>query len=297
MTNSDLELVSGCGLGHAGLPTTHVVPRSLLDLPAFPPVALEALGMLASDNASFGTLADVLGNDPVMMCDVLHHANAAVFGQMTPVKSLRHAILVLGLNRLRAHILATALRGALRPPLVASPQFRRWWRHSIAVASLSEALAGGAHSPPDEAYAAGLMHDIGRLAVMVNISAAYYAAFDGSVVNASINVLELERMHFGIDHCEAGGMLLTEWRFPGDLVSAVAHHHDEQTFSADTAGVLRLACALSSRAGFRGVRWRPRTDYAGVKRRLPAWATSVLDESWPNLRGSIRSRLNYRSMI
>ena len=106
-----------------------------------------------------------------------------------------------------------------------APLLRRCWSHSLACGMFSQELATACFMKADEAYTAGLLHDIGRLGLL----AAYpveYANVLNVAVEYSFDVLHCERELFDIDHSEAGAWLAEQWKLPPELSVIAAHHHE-----------------------------------------------------------------------
>jgi putative nucleotidyltransferase with HDIG domain len=99
------------------------------------------------------------------------------------------------------------------------------WRHSLAAATIAHWLAVALRYPePEEAYVAGLIHDIGKLVLDQHVEAAYDEVVE-TVREQGLEVWQAEEETFGIDHANVGGMIAREWQFPEMLVSAVQYHH------------------------------------------------------------------------
>jgi putative nucleotidyltransferase with HDIG domain len=133
------------------------------------------------------------------------------------------------------------------------PVLRRCWTHSLACALLSQELANACFLKGDEAYTAGLLHDIGRLGLL----AAYpveYANVLSVAVDYSFDVLHCERELFDIDHCEAGAWLAEQWKLPGELGAIAAHHHDQPSIGPgrqpDLTTIIQLGCQLADALDF-----------------------------------------------
>jgi HD-like signal output (HDOD) protein len=120
-------------------------------------------------------------------------------------------------------------------------------------------LATGAKFP--QAYAAGLVHDIGRLALAVRTTATAAQPLAEAHCRAGAQPggeMQWERDFYGADHCQLGGRLLAEWRLPEELVQVAARHHqDGWKWAKDLLSHVRLACAVASHLGFAAA---PRRD-------------------------------------
>jgi putative nucleotidyltransferase with HDIG domain len=127
---------------------------------------------------------------------------------------------------------------------------RRCWRHSLSCALLSEDLAAACGIPSDQAYTSGLLHDIGRLALLVKYPGPY-ADLLSVVIENHFGLLSSERELFDIDHCQAGAWLAEQWNFPDELKRVVAKHHDPPRNGAlDLLKLIHLSCRLADSLGF-----------------------------------------------
>ena len=125
---------------------------------------------------------------------------------------------------------------------------RRIWSHSIATAVAAEAI-GGLYGSPD-VYTAGLMHDLGRLALVRGVGSAYEENLSRAFSDVA-EANELERSHFGVTHCECGEMVARRWGFPGNLIACMAHHHSTPNpKSIDQLYLIQTACLLANSFGF-----------------------------------------------
>ncbi len=276
------------------VPTTSAaVPESLQKLSPFPLVAIRAMDLLNDEKAETTALVQVISSDPVFVADLLYCANSALFGIRSESKTLRHAIVVLGRERLMGVILTTALRAFLKGP-PKSAQYHAWWRHSLATALLSDGLTVAGSLQHPGAYAAGLLHDIGRLALLTGVKESRYREY---LCAAEIDELAseslpgLERRFFGTDHCEIGERLLKEWKFSGDLGLAAKHHHDPgQRRGMRGSGVVGIACRLAAWLGFEAIK-RPRQQ---TEAELLACLPTGLRAGYLDCPDSIRSALAER---
>jgi len=126
---------------------------------------------------------------------------------------------------------------------------QRCWHHSVAGALISEQLAELLGEPSDRAYTAGLLHDIGRLALL----AAYPDRWQGMLEVArrqGIEELAAERELFDIDHCAAGRWLAREWALPDELVDAIANHHGDLICDSSLTSIVTAANVLADLLGY-----------------------------------------------
>lgn len=228
-------------------------PRALRDLPPFPAVATKVLQLLAKEDTPIRRIVDLIRADPGFSAGILRVANSALFGVTSRIETVRHAVVVVGLDRVKALTLTVALSCYLQAAL-RFPVLRRCWRHSLACALLSEELAPACGCPSETAFTAGLLHDAGRLGLLVAHPAEYSNVLAVAEDTPS-NILGVEEALFEIHHCQAGRWLMTQWQFPPEFHEIAARHHEEPAPGQFNLLLLvQLACRLADTLGFEVVR-------------------------------------------
>lgn len=198
-------------------------PWALKDLPPFRPVALKLVRLTANSNVPIAEVQQVLRTDLAFSAEVLRFANSALIGSRTEVKSVSHAVEFLGLEQLKALSMTIALREFLSTAKTDS-LMQQCWKYNLAAASICEWLARFLWLDREACYTAGLVHDIGRLALLRGFPFEYECAVE-AIPDRKFDLLQAEKDVFDIDHCEAGRWLLDQWGFPDDLKDVVSLHH------------------------------------------------------------------------
>lgn len=197
----------------------------LRHLPVFPAVALELIELTDQGACDASGIARLLRRDPALSAEVLRQANSAQFARRRDVSELGEAVTLLGTDQTCRIAMSAACRGLVAPAL-GRPELRRCWEHCIAAAILAAALAPLFEQRPGHAYSAGLLHDIGCLALVAVYPDRYVEALR-LAHEAALPWLESERQVFGVDHCRVGGWVAEEWGLPDDLRQVVVRHHDD----------------------------------------------------------------------
>ena len=246
------------------------LPWSHLHLPPFPNVAIRVLQLAGDENVQLHQLSDLISSDPAFASEVLTIANSALYAPRYPVTSIQHAIAVLGANHLQGLCVTVGVRAYLGGAL-SRPSMRAVWRHNLACGLIAEQLASSGFMDKDSAYTCGVIHDIGRLALAV-IRPREYAILLGMQSGPPGSILEGERDLFGLDHCEAGRRLITEWKLPVDLEAIVCEHHlsRQKGSSWDMADLINVSCRLADAAGFAAFPRCEATPYPELLDELPA---------------------------
>jgi putative nucleotidyltransferase with HDIG domain len=223
--------------------------RRVGELPPMPQVAQRALDLIRDPKSDMADVAKILAMDEAMTSLILRWANSAYYGLKYPVSTVHQAVTYLGYRTLHSLILAASVASFLERPAPGYALERgELWRHSIAVAAGARLIAADfGQKISEEAYHAGLLCDIGKLAleILLRNTNTDQPDWQGQSFN------ELEIAHFGIDHAALGAELARRWRLPGSLVDAIANHHhpSQANEGAILAGAVHLADAVAMSLG------------------------------------------------
>ena len=211
-------------------------------VPPFPQAAVHILKLLEDPSANIRHVAQAASLDPAAAGTVMQLANSALFGMRIPAATLAAAIARLGFVTAHRVLMAVALRPVLR-----LPRLEQLWPHSLEVADLSEQLAlRSKQADPGEAYLAGLLHDIGRIALLA-VPLYDFARLQGLQASACPAVYA-ENLLLRTDHATLGGRIARMWRLPEETVAAIQYHHVPDETGNRLAHILYLAEYLSDSA-------------------------------------------------
>lgn len=213
-------------------------------LPALPKIVAKILDMLGDEEANAETLSKHIVSDPAVVARLLGAANAGAMGASGRVESVRQAIMLLGVGRVRDITLATAIidRFNANPPFDA----RRLWLHSVGVAICAQEAARTGGLDVDVAYTAGLLHDVGQL-LLFAVDPEAYARVLTLRVEGDVDIVDVERKELGVDHARVGGELARLWKLPEAVAEAIAAHHvtDDCEPENEMADAVHVAEVLS----------------------------------------------------
>jgi putative nucleotidyltransferase with HDIG domain len=244
------------------------LPLALIALPPFPAVALKALRVMSRQDSRLRELHDLIRADQAFSSEILRIVNSPLFPFPTAITNTMQAVMLLGFERVQSLAVAIGVRAYVKDSLE-FPVLRSCWRHSLASAIIAEHLSGAALLDKDAAYTAGVLHDIGRLALAVG-HRRQYAAFLKASEAQPCDVLARERELFGVDHCQAGRSLVSAWNLPQYLAEIAAHHHQPTNPEKfDLLFVIRLACSLADRIGYCVVSSLNPLTYEQLRAELP----------------------------
>ena len=221
------------------------VLKSIHSLPSLPAVVLDLLASMEQDDVDIDTLARKIALDQVLTAKALRLANSSFYGMQRQVNTVGEAISVLGLRSIRNLATTAALMGNLANGANGSFCVLAFWRHSIGTALCAQALAAHLGLNKDQAYTAGLLHDIGRLMLATRFPGDYSAVMAHRVAHKSL-VIEAEQAVLGLDHTTVGEALALHWKFPEAMQRAVARHHASGSPGVDAmAQLIYLADATA----------------------------------------------------
>src|SRR5579863_8343099 len=212
------------------------VNRVIDRLPVFPRATREVVRLVANPDVGPSEMEAVALLDPVLSGRLIQTANSAYYSPRQPIGSVFHAVSYIGTETARRVLLAAALRGNF-----SSPQAHQLWNHSLDVAQTAELVAvhGSAKINPSQAFLAGLIHDIGRLAFAI-MPIAFQERFQ-RLTDGGCPLAEVEMCLSGRSHAEVGAETLTQWKFPLEIVEAVRWHHRPERSTLPMASLLYLA--------------------------------------------------------
>ncbi|NUP99644.1 MAG: HDOD domain-containing protein [Armatimonadetes bacterium] len=218
-------------------------------LPSLPTAVVKALQLLRNENSANDQIAAAISMDQALVGQVLKLSNSPYYGVSRRVATVQQALLVLGRKAVRSLVVAAASQDFLSKPQ-AGYMLRRGelWSHSIAAgygASLIAAKIGFRQT--EEAFVAGLLHDIGKVVL------SGYLAEDVERLTDRINrpdapsFDQVEKEFLNIDHAALGGMIIEHWQLPSHLSQAIAYHHRPRDAGEhwQLATIVHLANALA----------------------------------------------------
>ena len=205
-----------------------VVFRVTQKLPGLPQTTLRALQVINKPDFQMAELTNIIRLDQALAARVLQWANSPFYGLRYKVSTLEHAIMVMGANAIQGVLLTIAVREKLTARVTGyGLKEGELWRHSIAVAGGARWLAAKQkYSQPDQAFLAGLIHDIGKL--VLDELLRYEPSWEQEwrrLSEQGTSFIELEHWLTGHDHAELGGKIAKQWNLPDMLIEAIAYHH------------------------------------------------------------------------
>lgn len=213
--------------------------KGISHIATLPEITVSIIELVEDPTSTAQELNRIISNDPALCSRILKVVNSAFYGLPRQIGSINRAISLLGLNAVKNLAIAASLAKLFKGGALGSRfDAKDLWTHSVATAATSKTLARTLRlNFADEAFLAGLIHDIGVVVELQANRDALLAAVNGLAVDAdgtpTGDLLALERQHFGCDHPLFGFALAEAWKFPKSLAHVCGHHHDPRGLPAE----------------------------------------------------------------
>mgnify|MGYP001415264479 CR=1 FL=1 len=212
-------------------PTQQPIPEALeraiasARVKPLPEALLRLLRMAEDDGRTMSELAKVVEQDPGLCARILSAANSPGLRRGAPLNSVAHCLTSLGTRLIRSIATCLALQGMFeRRQETFRTDLAPFWLHSLTVAETARELAvASAYAHAEEAYLAGLLHDIGELLLLSGLGAPYAQVLTMAGEEGSLSALEVE--HFGVDHAQVGTWMVDHWQFDFAVGDGILFHH------------------------------------------------------------------------
>lgn len=214
--------------------------KSAQRLPSPPGVALRVIELCRRDDTDSRQIGGVIDADPVLTARLLRYANSPLAGIATRVTSSEQAIRFLGFRNVQVIALGFSLASGRTAPRCPRFDLREFWATTVVRAVLARRMAEYAPvCDPVEAFTAGLLSGLGRLALAIGVPEEYDRALAAASLGAPLREAEIACM--GVDHADFGSAMLEDWRLPSSLVDAVRCQFDPSSAPDNHRG-LAHAC-------------------------------------------------------
>ncbi|MEQ1681239.1 MAG: response regulator [Nitrospira sp.] len=255
-------------------------------IPSLPALFAEIKKEVESESSSLKTIGNIMAKDMGMTARILQIVNSAYFGVRGPVSTVEQAVSFIGLDTIQALVLTSHVFSQFQVRSASAFHVDRLWTHCMETGALAREIAKAEGLAPvqiDQAYTAGLLHDVGILMLAAN-RADQFSAMLAEASAKGKAVLEVERSEFGITHAEIGAYLLGIWGLSDSIVEAVAYHHRPgdcpgENFSPLTAvhvaNVLQQECSQQATEDVLSKLDMAYLDKLKLTDRLPRWRELV----------------------
>lgn len=264
------------------------------NLPVLPQAVSSVLKLADSPNVSPRQIAQCIERDPAITGKVLRAANSAYYG-FSNVNTVGRAISCLGMNSIRSLVISVALQNMLAGRSH-SQAFNKteFWKHSLAV-GIACRILGTMKMPykADEIYSAGMMHDVGYIA-LDRFAAREMDEMVRQSKASGASLTMLMQMTLGFDHRAVGALLADKWHLPPMMRNAVLYHlePEEDGDFFETTAIVSAGDVLANQAGFDMGLPGMQTEFApGVREAL-----GMPDEQFDAIRNVVKAEVE-RAMV
>jgi len=193
------------------------------EINAMPVVTLDLMGLLNEQGTTITDLSRKVKSDEALAAFILKNCNSPLYGIKSEIKSILQALTLLGFSRIKS-ILMTYINKNLYNISGKSEIKNKLWRHSVSVASFSQAIATHIKVDTEEAYLAGLLHDIGKLIIYNAEQKIFEKVLTEIELSGSESYL-IETKFLGFNHMEIGSLIMEKWKFSNNLIESAQFHH------------------------------------------------------------------------
>ena len=198
-------------------------------IPPCPAILTKLMKEMRGDDPDFEKISQLISEDASLAAAMLQTVNSAFYGLRTKAKSIRQAIILLGLREVRRLATRVLLRDAFAN--CSSERMEQYWESSSAIAQISAYLAGHFGGfDRDEAYTFALFRDCGILAMMDSYE-DYVPVLPGEPLPSEDNVIALEDKLHNMNHARVGANLAKIWLLPEELYESILWHHEYTTLA------------------------------------------------------------------
>uniref|UniRef100_UPI003566218C HDOD domain-containing protein n=1 Tax=Desulfosarcina sp. TaxID=2027861 RepID=UPI003566218C len=215
---------------------------TLKNLPTLPHILLKLFESCSQDSVDLVEIAAIVSKDPSLSAKILKLVNSAYFGLPQKVQEINQAVVLVGTSGIKnLAICACVYESFPKPKKNGNFNLKMFWWHSLRCAFLSKSIASEKNSgQADEAFVAGLLHDIGKVVLWVNFNSAYEALLENCPADGQ-PLIEGEA-NLGATHCEVGAWLLDRWNFKPMISDAVRYHHESPARIAQALPMTQIVC-------------------------------------------------------
>jgi HD-like signal output (HDOD) protein len=213
--------------------TKHAAPFAInkdFEIPSIPLVLIRIIQTLDEDKGSARELEELIMHDPALAARILRLSNSAFYSFRTKVRTISHAIALLGMNIVTSlaigiNIFDSFTKGAKSETAL----INQLWTHSCGVSMIVRKIwlkRGRKEKEGEFAFLCGLLHDLGKVILFKKYPGHYGPIFAATKTESDQAISFFENENYGVDHAVVGEMLAKQWGFPSELSFVIRRHHD-----------------------------------------------------------------------
>lgn len=217
-----------------------IILKRIRDIPSLPEVVNKTIPLLGEADVPASKIAQLISYDPGLTSKVLRMVNSAAYGFQRQISSIQHGIMILGFNTVRGLVLSASIFKMFehQTGTGAAIGARRlnhldFWRHSLSTAMAARLIGQSLKMPEtDDAFSAGMLHDIGKVVLDVYFTQDYVPVLDAARKLKQIPhgpaFVSLETATLGTDHAKIGAFLAQKWKLPTGITEVIQYHHEPE---------------------------------------------------------------------
>jgi HD-like signal output (HDOD) protein len=190
-------------------------------LPVAPEVAARLIATFDQEDVDLGSIALIIQRDPALAATVLRQANSSFFRLLRPVATVQDAVMVLGLNKVRALVISAALNQSFHA--ISGVNLEAFWQYSLAAAALARVLSAQRGLDENIAFTTALLHGMGELVMHMGMP-EWMHTLDERVPMFKVQRAEVQYQLLGYSYAEVGAALAAHWRLPREMAQAIEQH-------------------------------------------------------------------------
>ena len=207
---------------------THLIINQIDSFPELPSTVSKVMKITSDPESSAEELMQAILPDQSMCVTILKIANSAFFGLPRQVNTIEKAVMVLGFDEIRNIVLGKAVFNSFQKINKTSRDtIEKFWHHTFICGLAAKIIAEDLKLSASEFFIAGLIHDIGKLAMLMSLNGEYSPLLEISGPLQLRSYIQEQEL-FSISHDKVGSQLLDRWLFPKSLVNSVRYHHIPQ---------------------------------------------------------------------
>ena len=226
------------------------ITQSIIGLPTLPAVITQLISLIDNPKTSARNVAQLISTDQALTAKILKLANSAFYGFPREIATVDLAVVVLGFETVKSLGLSVSvLERFVGTGGNSAFDRQKFWEHSIGCGVAAKLLAAKLrYRIPGEAFAAGILHDIGKLILSQYFSSEFSEILE-MAERENLYIGRAEERVLGVSHADVGGWLAERWNLPKQLEDAIAFHHAPGRMSggAELPSLIHLADFLCRR--------------------------------------------------
>jgi len=222
-----------------------LIARDEVQLPPLPELALRIQEILGSDSATMNEVGELLQQDSAIVASLLRIANSAAFGGLGRINNLSAAVQRIGMRQVGAIVTGLGMKGHFQQSVGEKGEILEvLWDHSVTSAFAARTLARKVGVNPELAFLSGLLHDCGKVLVLMAIDRIEQQPDQPTTTRAPLFELMNDL------HAPLGARVLEEWKLPEEVVEVASRHHDRVDGGEDLVLSVQAANLITRKLGF-----------------------------------------------